>query len=87
MRKLFSCPGVIPSAVKCPAAFSVSIPGIAHFNNVIEKYRPCMSHPRATPRPAAFSVSAPGTAHFDGTAEEYRRSPLYRRLMGGESHA
>lgn len=28
-----------------------------------------------------------GAEHFDGTAEEYRRSPLYRRLMGGESHA
>ena len=28
-----------------------------------------------------------GAQHFDGTAEEYRRSPLYRRLMGGESHA
>ena len=28
-----------------------------------------------------------GAEHFDGTAEEYRQSPLYRRLMGGESHA
>ena len=28
-----------------------------------------------------------GAQHFDGTTEEYRRSPLYRRLMGGESHA
>ena len=28
-----------------------------------------------------------GAQHFDGTAEEYRRSPLYRRLMVGESHA
>ena len=28
-----------------------------------------------------------GAEHFDGTAEEYRRSPLYRRLMGGEGHA
>ena len=46
-----------------------------------------LSHPQAAPRPAAFSISAPGTAHFDGTAEEYRNSPLYCRLMGGESHA
>lgn len=28
-----------------------------------------------------------GAEHFDGTAEEYRQSPLYRRLMGGDSHA
>ena len=28
-----------------------------------------------------------GAEHFDGTAAEYRQSPLYRRLMGGESHA
>ena len=26
------------------------------------------------------------TEHFDGTAEEYRRTPLCRRLIGGDSH-
>ena len=117
MREPLSHPGVIPPAVKCPAAFSVSIPGIAHFNNVIEeyrpgislprptaffaptpgtarfnnsteKYRPDISHPQAVPRPGSFfaPAPAPGTALFNNITEKYR-SPLYRRLMGGESHA
>ena len=72
-----------PQAAPRPVAFFAPAPATARFNNSTEKYRPDIS----LPRPAAFSVSAPGTAHFDGTAEEYRRSPLYRRLMGGESHA
>ena len=86
MREPLSHPGVIPPAVKCPAAFSVSIPGIAHFNNVIEEYRPCISHPHAAPRPGAFSAPSPRTALLNNITEKYR-SPLYRRLMGGESHA
>ena len=79
MRKLLSHPQAAPR----PTAFFAPTPGTARFNNSTEKYRPCIS----LPRPAAFSATAPGTAHFDGTAEEYRNSPLYRRLMGGESHA
>ena len=45
-----------------------------------------LSHPCAKNRPAAFSAPAPGTALFNNITEKYR-SPLYRRLMGGESHA
>ncbi len=45
-----------------------------------------LSHPQAAPRPVAFSAPAPGTALFNNITEKYR-SPLYRRLMGGESHA
>ncbi len=76
-----------PYAKNRPAAFFALAPRSAHFNNAIEKHRPCISHPRATICPAAFSVSIPGIAHFNNVIEEYRRSPLYRRLMGGESHA
>ena len=83
MRKLLSHPQAAPR----PVSFFAPSPATVRLNNSTEKYRPGISHPQAAPRPAAFSVSAPGTAHFDGTAEEYRRSPLYRRLMGGESHA
>lgn len=48
--------------------------------------RKLLSHPQAAPRPVAFFAPAPGIAHFNNVIEEYRRSPLYRRLMGGESH-
>ena len=50
--------------------------------------RELLSHPHAAPRPAAFSAPspAPGTALFNNITEKYR-SPLYRRLIGGESHA
>ena len=65
-----------------PAAFFAPAPATARFNNSTEKYRPGIS----LPRPAAFSAPAPGTALFNNITEKYR-SPLYRRLMGGESHA
>lgn len=71
-----------PQAAPHPAAFSAPAPGTARFNNSTEKYRPGISHPR----PAAFSAPAPATALFNNITEKYR-SPLYRRLMGGESHA
>ena len=48
--------------------------------------RELLSLPHTAPRPAAFSAPAPGTALFNNITEKYR-SPLYRRLMGGESHA
>ncbi len=78
MRKLLSHPQAAPR----PAAFFASAPATARFNNSTEKYRPDIS----LPRPAAFSAPAPGTALFNNITEKYR-SPLYRRLMGGESHA
>ena len=78
MRELLSH----PYAKNRPTAFSAPVPGAARFNNSTEKYRPGISHPR----PAAFSAPAPGTALFNNITEKYR-SPLYRRLMGGESHA
>jgi len=71
-----------PQAAPRPAAFSAPAPATARFNNSTEKYRPGISHPR----PAAFSAPSPGTALFNNITEKYR-SPLYRRLMGGESHA
>lgn len=79
MHKLLS----LPQAAPRPTAFFAPAPDTARFNNSTEKYRPGISHPR----PAAFSAPAPGIAHFNNVIEEYRRSPLYRRLMGGESHA
>ena len=82
MRELLSHPQAAPR----PAAFFVPAPATARFNNSTEKYRPGISHPHAAPRPAAFSAPAPGTALFNNITEKYR-SPLYRRLMGGESHA
>ena len=48
--------------------------------------RKLLSHPYAKNRPAAFFAPAPGTALFNNITEKYR-SPLYRRLMGGQSHA
>ena len=83
MRKLLSLPHAAPR----PAAFFAPALATARFNNSTEKHRPCIFHPHAAPRPAAFSAPAPGIAHFNNVIEEYRRSPLYRRLMGGESHA
>ena len=71
-----------PCAKNRPAAFFAPAPATARFNNSTEKYRPDIS----LPRPAAFSAPAPGTALFNNITEKYR-SPLYRRLMGGESHA
>ena len=65
-----------------PTAFFAPAPATARFNNSTEKHRPDIS----LPRPAAFSAPAPGTALFNNITEKYR-SPLYRRLMGGESHA
>ena len=78
MRKLLSH----PHAASRPVSFSAPAPATARFNNSTEKYRPDIS----LPRPAAFSAPAPGTALFNNITEKYR-SPLYRRLMGGESHA
>ncbi len=75
-----------PHAAPRPAAFSAPAPGTEQFNNIIEKHRPGISHPQAAPRPTAFFAPAPGTALFNNITEKYR-SPLYRRLMGGESHA
>ena len=71
-----------PQAAPRTAAFFAPAPATARFNNSTEKYRPGIS----LPRPAAFSAPAPGTALFNNITEKYR-SPLYRRLMGGESHA
>ena len=71
-----------PYAKNRPTAFFAPAPATARFNNSTEKYRPDIS----LPRPAAFSASAPGAALFNNITEKYR-SPLYRRLMGGESHA
>ena len=78
MRELLSHSHKAPR----PAAFFAPAPATARFNNSTEKYRPDIS----LPRPAAFSAPAPGTALFNNITEKYR-SPLYRRLMGGESHA
>ena len=78
MRELLSH----PYAKNRPTAFFAPSPATARFNNSTEKYRPGIS----LPRPAAFSAPAPGTALFNNITEKYR-SPLYRRLMGGESHA
>ena len=82
MRKLLSHPHAAPR----PAAFFAPAPATARFNNSTEKYRPGISHPCTAPRPAAFFAPAPRTALFNNITEKYR-SPLYRRLMGGESHA
>ena len=78
MRKLLSHPQAAPRT----AAFFAPAPATARFNNSTEKYRPDIS----LPHPVAFSAPAPGTALFNNITEKYR-SPLYRRLMGGESHA
>ena len=78
MRELLSH----PYAKNRPTVFFAPAPRTARFNNSTEKYRPDIS----LPRPAAFSAPAPGTALFSNITEKYR-SPLYRRLMGGESHA
>ena len=45
-----------------------------------------LSHPCTVTCPTVFFAPAPGTALFNNITEKYR-SPLYRRLMGGESHA
>lgn len=45
-----------------------------------------LSHPRTVTCPTAFFAPSPATALFNNITEKYR-SPLYRRLMGGESHA
>ena len=82
MRKLLSH----PYAKNRPTAFFAPSPATARFNNSTEKYRPGISHPYAAPRPAAFSAPSPATALFNNITEKCR-SPLYRRLMGGESHA
>ena len=71
-----------PYAKNRPTAFFAPAPATARFNNSTEKYRPDIS----LPRPAVFFALAPGTALFNNITEKYR-SPLYRRLMGGESHA
>ena len=71
-----------PYAKNRPTAFFAPAPATARFNNSTEKYRPDIS----LPRPAVFFAPAPGTALFNNITEKYR-SPLYRRLMGGESHA
>ena len=71
-----------PYAKNRPTAFFAPSPATARFNNSTEKYRPDIS----LPCPAAFSAPAPRTALFNNITEKYR-SPLYRRLMGGESHA
>lgn len=78
MRELLSHSHKAPR----PAAFFAPAPATARFNNSTEKYRPDIS----LPHPVAFSAPAPGTALFNNITEKYR-SPLYRRLMGGESHA
>jgi hypothetical protein len=82
MRELLSHPQAAPR----PVSFFTPAPRTARFNNSTEKYRPGISHPYAKNRPAAFFASAPATALFNNITEKYR-SPLYRRLMGGESHA
>ena len=82
MRKLLSHPQAAPR----PVSFFAPSPATVRLNNSTEKYRPGISHPQAAPRPAAFFAPAPRTALFNNITEKYR-SPLYRRLMGGESHA
>ena len=78
MRELLSH----PYAKNRPTAFFAPAPATVRLNNSTEKYRPGIS----LPHPAAFFAPAPGTALFNNITEKYR-SPLYRRLMGGESHA
>ena len=75
-----------PQAAPRPVSFFAPAPATARFNNSTEKYRPGISHPRTVTCPAVFFAPAPGTALFNNITEKYR-SPLYRRLMGGESHA
>ena len=82
MRELLSHPQAAPR----PLSFFAPAPATARFNNSTEKYRPDISHPHAAPHPGAFSAPAPCTALFNNITEKYR-SPLYRRLIGGESHA
>ena len=82
MRKLLSHPQAAPR----PVSFFAPSPATVRLNNSTEKYRPGISHPQAAPRPAAFFAPAPRTALFNNIPENCR-SPLYRRLMGGESHA
>ena len=82
MRKLLSHPQAAPR----PVSFFAPSPATVRLNNSTEKYRPGISHPQAAPRPAAFFAPAPRTALFNNIPEKCR-SPLYRRLMGGESHA
>ena len=78
MRELLSHPHAAPR----PVAFFAPAPRTARFNNSTEKYRPGFS----LPRPAAFFAPSSATALFNNITEKYR-SPLYLRLMGGESHA
>ncbi len=75
-----------PQAAPRPVSFFAPAPGTAQFNNIIEEHRPCISHPRTVTCPAVFFAPAPATALFNNITEKYR-SPLYRRLIGGESHA
>ena len=82
MRELLSHPQAAPR----PVSFFTPAPRTARFNNSTEKYRPDISLPRTVTCPAGFFAPAPGTALFNNITEKYR-SPLYRRLMGGESHA
>ena len=82
MHELLSHPQVAPR----PVSFFAPAPATARFNNSTEKYRPGISHPRTVTCPAVFFAPATGTALFNNITEKYR-SPLYRRLMGGESHA
>lgn len=82
MRKLLSHSHKAPR----PAAFFAPAPGTEQFNNIIEEHHPGISHPQAAPHPVAFSAPSPATALFNNITEKYR-SPLYLRLMGGESHA
>ena len=78
MRELLSHSHKAPR----PAAFFAPAPATARLNNSTEKYRPDIS----LPRPVSFFAPTPGTTLFNNITEKYR-SPLYRRLMGGESHA
>ena len=82
MRKLLSHSHKAPR----PAAFFAPAPGTEQFNNIIEEHHPGISHPRTVTCPAVFFAPATGTALFNNITEKYR-SPLYLRLMGGESHA
>ncbi len=82
MRELLSHPQAAPR----PAAFSAPAPRTARLNNSTEEYRPGISHPRTVTCPAVFFAPTPAMARFNNSTEKYR-SPLYRRLMGGESHA
>ena len=75
-----------PYAKNRPTACIAPAPATARFNYSTEKHRPCISHPHAAPRPVSFFAPASGMALFNNITEKFR-SPLYRRLMGGESHA